>query len=146
MKTILVTFTFIAFSIYQILIIWAILHHWLSNIRRQIINYLLSDETWDQQDQIWIIETKIENFWVSMTRLRPKLKRFESQWLDWDWEVVNLNEETKTEKVWVQWWDWDQDWDRVYGWKYLSLNDGAETGQKMLNPRFYQDSCWYLPD
>ena len=48
-------------------------------------------------------ETNTEKVWVSMMRPRPK--KYESQWRDqdWDWKGLSLNDkiETKTEEVWV---------------------------------------------
>ena len=57
----------------------------------------------DQQDQIWIIETEneVENVWVSITKLRPRLRRSESQWQDQEWKCLSLNNKTETEKMWI---------------------------------------------
>ena len=81
----------------------------------------------DQRDQIWIIETetKTENVWVSITRLR--LKRSDSQWRDRDQycKCVILNDETETDN--------------------LSLNDKTETKTEKVwvSETRLGKICWY---
>ena len=82
------------------------------------------------------IKTDIEKVWVSMTRPKPRLKRFVSQWKDR--EILGLNEDTKTETETVSvlitrprmkiFESPSQDWD----WNFLSLSDGSETETEIL--------------
>ena len=122
---------------------------------------------WRDRDRDWKsrslndeTETETEKVWVSMTRPRPRLKRFESQSRDRDRDHKNI--ETKTKVV-----ETIKDETRKFGLRLISENLSRprlietgkfhkcrdrdltrlrpiETGQKMLRPRLYRESCWFL--